>query len=304
MMRRWPDWMPIPQEDGYSVQTEDRRTKDDLGVFSPLLDESSMEEGTVECSLLLNQVQCAWFESFEAELQSQGAEWFEMPLLSGRAITWHKVRMRERPSFGKLNGCVYTVATMKLEIDNGADEDVSNVEIPAWPDELPLPLQDSYSYAPQDRRSAAQMEVGNITRVEYATDETTLSCTLSIDRSKWEVLKHFIRMDLKRGVRWFTMPLQSAGGIEIHTVRLKSLPQASSFVAQRLQVTLELDVWRRENPMCAWVAELLVCKPPEIWIDFHKDFSGILGDISQTTLPDFWIPQACLARKVRYEFGN
>ena len=119
-MRKWPEWMPVPQKDGYSVQSEDRRTKPDFGVFGELIDEFGMEEGTIECSLLLDQVQCAWLESLEAELLWQGAQWFEMPLLSGREVTWHRVRMRERPSVGRLVGCQYTCATLKLELDDAA----------------------------------------------------------------------------------------------------------------------------------------------------------------------------------------
>ena len=301
-MRRWPDWMPIPQQNGYAFQAEDRRTKDDLGVFSPFLDEFGLEESIIECSLVLDQVQCAWFESFEGELLSQGAEWFEMPLLSGREVKWHKVRMQERPSFGSLKGCIYTMATMKLELDDGPDEEADLIEIPAWPDSFPLPLQKDYAYAPHDRRAWAQMEVGNLARVEYATDETKISCTVLLNRTEWEQFRRFVRRDLKRGTRWFTMPLQSSGGIDIHTVRLRTLPKAGSFIARHLHVSFELDVWRRENSMCGWVTELLGCRPPEIWVDFHKDFSDILGGIS-VTLPDFWIPQACRERKVRYEFG-
>lgn len=302
-MRRWPDWMPVPQQDGYTLQAEDRRAGGDFGVFAPFPDEFGIDEGVVECTLLLDQVQCAWFESFEGELLSQGAEWFEMPLLSGREVTWHRVRMRERPSFGELKGCLHTVATLKLELEDVADDTPGPEEIPAWPDDFPLPVQDGYSYAVQDRRAWAQMEAGNLARVEFGTDETAVTCSLVMTRAELERLRKFVRTTLKRGTRWFLMPLQTAGSLDVHTVRLKSLPQAGAFVGLYLRVDMELDVWRRENPMCPWMTELLTCQPPEIWADFHETFEGYLNGID-VRVPDFWLPLACRERRVLYEYEN
>lgn len=302
-MRRWPDWMPVPQKDDYAVQTEDRRTKPEFGVFGELIDEFGMEEGTIECTLLLDQVQTAWLESLEQELLWQGAEWFEMPLLSGREITWHKVRMRERPNLNKLTGCLYTWAALKLEVDDGPDEAPGPDDIPAWPDDFPLPLQDNYSYAPYDRRASAQMEVGNLRRVEYRTDETHFQCAVIMTREEVERLRRWVRRDLKRGTRWFLMPLQSAGHIDMHTARLKAMPKIAPFAGLHMQVTLDLDVWRRENPMCSWITELFICRPPEDFTAFHKTFDEILGNIN-ILVPDFWVPGACQTRKVLYEFGN
>lgn len=295
--------MPVPQKDGYAAQTEDRRTKPDFGVFGELVDEFGMEESNIECSLLLDQVQTAWLESLEQELLRQGAEWFEMPLLSGREVTWHKVRMRERPSLGNLVGCQYTYAALKLEVDDGPDEAPGLEELPAWPDEFPLPLQDGYSYSPYDRRASAQMEVGNLRRVEYRTDETAFQCAVIMTREEVAGLRRFVRRDLKRGTRWFLMPLQSAGHIDMHTARLKSMPKVEPFAGLHMRVTLELDVWRRENPMCSWITELFFCRPPEDFMEWQEAFDDILGNID-ISVPDFWIPAACKQKKVLYEFGN
>lgn len=302
-MRRWPEWMPVPQMNGYTVQAEDRRTKPDFGVFGELIDEFGMEEGTIECTLVLDQVQTAWIESFEQELLVQGAEWFEMPLLSGRKLTWHKVRMRERPALNNLIGCQYTCADLKLEVDDGPDEAPGPDEMPAWPDDFPIPLQDGYAYSPYDRRASAQMEVGNLRRVEYKTDETNFQCAVIMTRAEIERLRRFVRRDLKRGTRWFLLPLQSAGNIDIHTARLKTMPKITPFAGLHMQVTLDLDVWRRENPMCSWITELFTCRPPADFMEFQRTFDVVLGNIN-VEIPDFWIPRACKAKKVLYELGN
>lgn len=173
----------------------------------------------------------------------------------------------------------------------------------AWPDEFPLPLQDGYSYSPYDRRASAQMEVGNLRRVEYRTDETALQCAVIMTREEVAGLRRFVRHDLKRGTRWFLMPLQSAGHIDMHTARLKSMPKVEPFAGLHMRVTLDLDVWRRENPMCSWITELLVCRPPEDFMEWQKTFDDILSGID-ISVPDFWIPGACKQRKVLYEFGN
>ena len=301
-MRKWPDWMPVPQKDGYATQSEDRRTKPDFGVFGELIDEFGMEEGHIECTLLLDQVQTAWVESLEQQLLCQGAEWFEMPLLSGHELSRHKVRMRERPSFGNLKGCQYTFATLKLEVDDGPDEVPATENIPAWPDDFPLPIQDGYAYSPYDRRLNSQMEVGNVRRVEYHTDESAFQCAVIMTRREVERLKNFVRRDLKRGTRWFLIPLQSAGNIDIHTARLKSMPKVETFSGLAMRITLDLDVWRRENPMCNWITELLTCRPPDDFMAFEHTFTDILGGIAYS-LPDFWIPGSCQPKKVLYEFG-
>ena len=303
-MRKWPEWMPVPQQDGYSVQTEDRRTKSEFGVFGELIGEFSLEESHVDCTLILDQVQTAWMESAEQEILWQGAEWIEMPLLSGQEITWHTVRMRERPSLTKLVSCQYTYASLKLEIDSGPDETPGLEELPAWPDDFPLPLQDNYAYNPYDRRLSSQMEIGYLQRVEYRTDETAFQCAVIMTRQEVDRLRQFVRGDLKRGTRWFLMPLQSAGHIDMHTARLKSLPKVEPFGSSLyMRVTLELDVWRRENPMCSWITELFFCRSPEDFMEWQETFDDILGNID-ISVPDFWIPAACKQKKVLYEFGN
>ena len=301
-MRRWPDWMPIPQKSGYSVQSEDRRTKSDFGVFGEIVDEYGMEECQIECSLVCSQVQTAWLESFELELLTQGTEWFEMPLLTGKTITWHKVRFKDRISCENLDSCMYTQVNLRLELDDGPKEAPGTKEIPNWPSNLPFPQQNDFSYQPYDRREFAQMEVGTLRRVEYRIDETNFKCVVIMTRAEVETLRQFIRKDLKGGTRWFLMPLQSSSLVDMHTARLKTMPRIEPYSGLHMKVTFDLDVWRRENPMCSWVTELFICRSPARWVDWEGSFDDILNSINPE-LPDFWIPGACTAKKLLYEWG-
>ena len=147
------------------------------------------------------------------------------------------------------------------------------------------------------------MEVGSVRRVEYRTDETSARCAVIMTREEVERMRRWVRVELKHGTRWFLMPLQSAGNIDMHTARLKGMPKVETFSGLHMKVSLDLDVWRRENPMCSWVTELLVCRPPEVFVEFQKTFDEILSGIDMS-VPDFWIPAACQKKKVLYEFGN
>lgn len=113
---RWPEWMPIPQQSGYSYQPTDRRTRTDMEVGSILRVNYDTDETQFSCTLILNSIQSAFFEQFERDILSQGTQWFEFPLKSGGNITWHTARFLEHPK-ATLLGVRHTTYTFTLEIE-------------------------------------------------------------------------------------------------------------------------------------------------------------------------------------------
>lgn len=100
----WPDWMPRPLQDGYSVEPEDRRltTQTDAGTI--IRREFGTNEAVAECTLVLNPMQAAWFEALEHAVLGQGSQWFEFPLWVGGEVSMHRVRFLSRPRSGGIIG--------------------------------------------------------------------------------------------------------------------------------------------------------------------------------------------------------
>lgn len=136
-------------------------------------------------------------------------------------------------------------------------------EIWCWPCWMPKPLQDGYSYEPTDRRSRTDMEVGGILRVNYDTDETSVSCSLvcNIVQSQW--FEAFERGVLRQGSVWFQMPIQAGNCVTWHKVRFTSRPKAAVKAPRYTIYELKLELEKRELMMCDEVAEILICLTPD-----------------------------------------
>ena len=101
----WPDWMPKPLTSGYSVKTSDTRAVSETEAGSIIrVQFPGTDLREAECSLLLDRIEQAWFESFEQQLLHGGADWFRMPLLSGGSVSPHLARFRGRPALTGFHG--------------------------------------------------------------------------------------------------------------------------------------------------------------------------------------------------------
>lgn len=118
---RWPSWMPKPQRSGYKFNTVDRRQKTDMEVGSLYRVQFDTDECTCDCTVVLNRVQSAWFESFEQNMLHQGARWFEIPLMSGGKIVMHTARFKTRPTLSE-PGPVFSTYNFTLDIDKRPQE--------------------------------------------------------------------------------------------------------------------------------------------------------------------------------------
>ena len=77
--------------------------------------EFNTDECECNCSLILDQDESAWFESFERDVLRQGSTWFEIPLWVGGDLEYHRVRFKDRPQAGNLIG-VHTTYTMTFDV--------------------------------------------------------------------------------------------------------------------------------------------------------------------------------------------
>lgn len=163
-------------------------------------------------------------------------------------------------------------------------------QIKCWPDWMPKAQQSNYSYEPVDRRSRSEMEVGNIIRVNFDTDETTLNCTLILNRLQSQWFEVFERNLLNQGAEWFNMPIQIAGCIEWHKVRFSSRPKAQIYAPHYTKYDFTLEVWKRDIVLCPGVAEFLLCHTQE-------DLINVVP-----VLRNFWISLKYL--QIPYNYWN
>lgn len=111
----WPEWMPAPQQDSFSIQPEDRRLTSETEAGSIIRYQFDTDVNVAECTLILNRVQAAWFESFERNILRQGTVWFDFPLWIGGEIVREKCRFKSRPKAGSLIG-LYTTYSFSLYV--------------------------------------------------------------------------------------------------------------------------------------------------------------------------------------------
>ena len=113
----WPEWMPAPQQDSFSIQPEDRRLTSETESGAIIRYQFDSDVNVAECTLILSRVQALWFESFERGLLRQGTVWFEFPLWVGGEIVREKCRFKTRPKAGNLIG-LHTTYTFSLYVSN------------------------------------------------------------------------------------------------------------------------------------------------------------------------------------------
>lgn len=117
---RWPEWMPKPQQKQYDYEPIDRRRRTDMEVGSLYRVEFDTDETRVNCVLILNRMQSAWFESFERDVLRQGTQWFEMPLQTSGQLEWHTARFATRPKAGAY-APFHTQYSFTLELEKRED---------------------------------------------------------------------------------------------------------------------------------------------------------------------------------------
>ncbi len=101
---RWPGWLPLPNQDGYQVEPQDRRVATDMEIGGRFRVEFDTDETRARCVVSLDPIQAGWLETFERDLLRQGSKWFLMPLWIGGGLADQRVRFRDRPTAGSVRG--------------------------------------------------------------------------------------------------------------------------------------------------------------------------------------------------------
>jgi hypothetical protein len=112
----WPKWLPRPQSTGYAYEPTDRTVSSDMEIGTIRRVEFKTDETIIGCVVILDQMQLAFFETFERDLLRQGTVWFRMPIFIAGWVDEYTVRFKERPKIGQFIG-LHTTVTMKVQIE-------------------------------------------------------------------------------------------------------------------------------------------------------------------------------------------
>jgi hypothetical protein len=121
-------------------------------------------------------------------------------------------------------------------------------QLVCWPDWMPKPIKNNYSYELSDRTIESQMDIGAIRRVEFDTDETIISCNLVLcNRLQLEWFDKFHRDCLRHGTKWFRMPIYMSGHVDWYTVQIQNQPKFGGLIGvTHTTVTLKLRIEKRD----------------------------------------------------------
>lgn len=111
----WPDWMPAPQQDSFSIQPEDRRLTSETESGNVIRYQFDTDILVADCTLILNGSQARWFATFERDVLRQGSVWFEFPIWEDGGVEWEMCRFKTRPKAGSLIG-LHTTYTFSLYV--------------------------------------------------------------------------------------------------------------------------------------------------------------------------------------------
>lgn len=93
MMPVWPELLPLPTIDGYSVSPQDGilRTAMDMGPARQRRRYTTTPT-RIAVRWLMNAEQCALFEGWYRWYAKEGGSWFDITLLGGLGLTLHQAR--------------------------------------------------------------------------------------------------------------------------------------------------------------------------------------------------------------------
>jgi hypothetical protein len=127
-------------------------------------------------------------------------------------------------------------------------EGIMSDKMMCWPQWMSIPRKNNYSYELADRTIESPMEIGTFKRVEFDTDETTISCTLILcNRLQLEWFEKFERDCLRQGSKWFRMPIYMSGYVDWYTVQIKGRPKFGGLIGiSHTTVTLQVRIEKRD----------------------------------------------------------
>lgn len=251
----WPCWLPLPEQETYQYEQIDPTKFLQMEIGSLRRRTFDFDALTISCSLILDECQAAFFETFENDLMKQGTLWFYMPLLLGGQILDYRVRFNSRPKvtgvkgFNTLFSFSIFVGRRRLQpvnADSGYLDPASNV-LPVWPTWMPNLLQDGYSYELIDNVLVGAKDIPTRKRVDFLQiDEGVVSAKFIFNHQQLAFFEAFERDILRDGCRWFSLPLWVAGERKSYRVRFREKPKQSMLTGISCSVTVSLEFSQRE----------------------------------------------------------
>ncbi|MDR2892968.1 MAG: hypothetical protein LBV80_07790 [Deltaproteobacteria bacterium] len=281
---RWPCWLPRPSRSGYTFDPRKASVDSTMEVGTLVRREFDADQGSVTCSMLLDQNQMAMFEAFERDTLCQGRGWFLFPLWVGGQLQEYMVRFNGRPKPGTVRG-LYTTVTFSLDMGARQLPEINfnpneREELPVWPKEMPGLQKEGYGYELTDFKLDQGIDVPGVKRVDFEVDEVKITGRMILNPQEAGYFEAFERDVLNQGCRWFLLPVWISGELKEYKVRFKERPKLAEVRGKHSIYTFTLEMGQRSLWNQTVVGWLLTMSPAEIEL-----FADKLHEIVHVKLP-------------------
>lgn len=102
MLPRYPDGMPLPVADGFSIKRVENRFRSETSAGKRVTRQYLSREFDASCTLLLTDEEAGWFESFVQHTLAGGTRHFEFPIWYAGRVEWRTAALVNIPEASSL----------------------------------------------------------------------------------------------------------------------------------------------------------------------------------------------------------
>lgn len=111
-----------------------------------------------------------------------------------------------------------------------------------WPSQLPVPVVDGYTLAPQDATVRTEMEVGPARQRRRSTampTQVTMKCIMT--RTQFQIFEAWFKYKALDGAAWFVMPVANGSGVTDTDARFTAPYQAAALPGLTFEVSATVE---------------------------------------------------------------
>lgn len=220
----FPSVMPLPVRDGYGRQYDQ-----DLNLVK--MDDGGHrrrrrfvdQQMNIGLTFKLNDTQLKIWEGFVKYECNFGAKSFNLKFIPSEPA--REVQLTEAARVEADGNDWKVSATIKMIV--AGPTPVSNITMPLWPTNIPLPIKSSYNYQIQNFPYQDNFSEGGKAnaRNRFTTKEVKFSTSFILTQAERDLFWIFVRQTLLDGTLPFVMPFYNAMGVNPIKVYLLELPK-------------------------------------------------------------------------------
>lgn len=218
--------LPWPVRDSYSFQYANAFTPVQMDDGNNRSFRNTLSQPRAfTLTWILNWSQCQLWEGWFAYDLDNGSNFAIIPLNDLHSIT---VQFTKDNYQVTSQDNIWTITATVQKILDAPVYTEGVTEYPVWPDALPEPETDNYSYKRQGAIHDSLNTGWQDSRVRFQKLRADCTFTIILEQDHLDIMNDFISNDLIDGLRWFKMILTTGDGPKLVRAKLTSTPVISS----------------------------------------------------------------------------